>query len=50
VLIQATRALMIGPTGVGGRTAGHVLEALAWCVGLLAVLVPLAVWRYRRAV
>ena len=50
VLIQATRALMIGPTGVGGSTAGHVLEALAWCIGLLAVLVPLAVWRYRRAI
>ena len=32
-----------------GSTAGHVLAALAWCVGLLVVLAPLAVWRYRRA-
>jgi len=49
VLIQATRALMIGGQSVGGSTAGLVLEALAWCAGLLLVLVPLAVWRYRRA-
>ena len=34
---------------VPGSTSGHVLVALAWCVGLLAVLAPLAVWRYRRS-
>jgi len=49
VVVQATRALMVGPALVGGSTAAHVLEALAWCVGLLVVLAPLAVWRYRRA-
>ncbi|MGH9030228.1 MAG: ABC transporter permease, partial [Acidimicrobiales bacterium] len=45
VMIDATRALMIG-----GPTASDVLQALAWCAGLLAVLVPLSIWRYRRTV
>lgn len=44
VLITATRALMIG-----GPTSTYVLQALAWSAGLLVVLVPLAVWRYRRS-
>jgi len=43
-VIDAVRALMLG-----GPTARPVLQALAWIVGLLAVLAPLAVWRYRRA-
>ena len=42
-MVLATRALMFG-----GATAGYVEQALAWCVGLLVLLVPLAVWRYRR--
>jgi ABC transporter DrrB family efflux protein len=42
-VINAARALMLG-----GPTATYVEQALAWCVGLLVVLVPLAVWRYRR--
>lgn len=41
--VDATRALMLG-----GPTTRPVLEALAWCAGLLAVLAPLAVRRYRR--
>jgi len=49
VVINAARALMVGGHVVGGSTAGHVLAALAWCLGLLVVLAPLAVWRYRRA-
>jgi hypothetical protein len=32
----------------GGPTSFHVLIALAWCFGLVAVLAPLAVRRYRR--
>jgi ABC-2 type transport system permease protein/oleandomycin transport system permease protein len=48
VVITATRALLVGGNVVGGSTAGHVLAALAWCIGLLVVLAPLAVWRYRR--
>ena len=49
VVINATRALMVGPRAGLGPAGGHVAEALAWCAGLLAVLAPLAVWRYRRA-
>ena len=49
VVIQASRALMIGGRAVGGSTGSYVLEALAWCAGLFVVLVPLAVWRYRKA-
>lgn len=42
-VINAVRALMLG-----GATTSEVLAALAWCVGILAVLAPLAVHRYRR--
>jgi ABC transporter DrrB family efflux protein len=43
-VVEATRALMFG-----GPTATYVEQAVGWCAGLLVVLVPLAVWRYRRA-
>jgi ABC transporter DrrB family efflux protein len=49
VLITAQRSLMLGGAHVAGSTAGHVLTALVWSVGLLAVLAPVAVWRYRRS-
>jgi ABC transporter DrrB family efflux protein len=49
VLINAQRSLMLGQAHQPGSTSGYVLAALAWCVGLLAVLAPLAVWRYRRS-
>ncbi|HUY64597.1 MAG TPA: ABC transporter permease [Acidimicrobiales bacterium] len=42
-VIEATRALM-----AGGPTASYVIDAVIWCVALLAVLAPIAVWRYRR--
>ncbi|HEY6623188.1 MAG TPA: ABC transporter permease [Acidimicrobiales bacterium] len=42
VVVSACRGLMIG-----GSTATWVIQALAWTIGLLAVLMPLAVWRYR---
>ena len=35
--------------GRGGRPSQYVPQALAWCFGLLAVLVPVAVWRYRQS-
>jgi ABC-2 type transport system permease protein/oleandomycin transport system permease protein len=41
--INAVRALM-----VGGPTAGKVLTAFAWDIGIIAVAAPLAVWVYRR--
>ncbi len=33
---------------LGGLTPGSLEGALAWIVGLLAVFVPLCIWRYRR--
>jgi ABC transporter DrrB family efflux protein len=44
VTVDAVRALTLG-----GPTASHVLQALAWCIGILAVAAPLAVRYYRRA-
>jgi ABC-2 type transport system permease protein/oleandomycin transport system permease protein len=42
-VIDASRALMLG-----GPTTSAVLTALAWIAGMLGVLVPIAVHRYRR--
>lgn len=42
-MVDATRALMLG-----GPTATPVLHAALWTAGLLLVLAPLAVARYRR--
>jgi ABC transporter DrrB family efflux protein len=44
VTVDAVRALTLG-----GPTTTAVLQALAWCLGILAVAAPLAVSRYRRA-
>jgi ABC transporter DrrB family efflux protein len=43
-MINATRALMLG-----GPTSTAVLHAVLWTIGALVVLMPLAVYRYRRA-
>lgn len=45
VTASAARALALG-----GPTTSFVLQSLAWSAGILAVFVPLAVWRYRRSV
>jgi ABC transporter DrrB family efflux protein len=45
VFVSAVRALTLG-----GPTSSHVLAALAWGVGIVAVAAPLAVRFYRRAV
>ncbi len=42
--INAVRALLLG-----GPTASYVVQAIAWCVGIIAVFAPLAVHRYRRS-
>ncbi len=42
VTVTACRALMLG-----GSTASWVTQTLAWTVGFLVVLIPLASWRYR---
>ncbi|HEU5470624.1 MAG TPA: ABC transporter permease [Actinophytocola sp.] len=43
ITVDALRALCLG-----GPTATHVWQALAWIAGLLAVTIPTAVLRYRR--
>jgi ABC-2 type transport system permease protein/oleandomycin transport system permease protein len=45
VVVAAARSLMLGGAYTSTR---HVLGALAWSIGLLVVLVPLAVRQYRR--
>jgi|SRR5438309_659183 len=45
VTASAVRALVLG-----GPTATNVEQSIAWCIGILAVCAPLAVWRYKRAV
>jgi ABC-2 type transport system permease protein/oleandomycin transport system permease protein len=42
VTVSACRALMIG-----GPTASWVIQSVAWTIGFLIVLMPLASWRYR---
>ncbi|HEV3451750.1 MAG TPA: ABC transporter permease [Acidimicrobiia bacterium] len=44
VVVNAVRTLTLG-----GAVSSHVLSALAWIVGIVAVCAPLAVARYRRA-
>jgi ABC-2 type transport system permease protein len=43
-VITAARVLM-----EGGPTTAPVLKTVAWTVGMLVVLAPVAVMRYRRA-
>jgi len=55
IVVNASRALIVGNDTpmlreiLGGSTTGLVLKALAWSVGLLVVLAPVAVWRFKRA-
>ncbi len=44
ITVDAIRALALG-----GPTATHVWQALAWSLGIVAVFAPLAVARYRKA-
>ena len=43
VTASAMRALVLG-----GPATSDVVQALAWCAGILLVFAPLAVWRYQR--
>lgn len=45
VTASAVRALVLG-----GPTTSYVVQTLAWCVGILAIAAPIAVWRYRKAI
>ena len=42
--VAAARSLMVGGPG---PAANHVIATLLWSFGIVVVLVPLAVWRYR---
>jgi ABC-2 type transport system permease protein/oleandomycin transport system permease protein len=42
--VNAVRSLVLG-----GPTISHVVVAIIWCLGIVAVFAPLAVLRYRRA-
>lgn len=44
VAVEAVRVLCIG-----GDTAGPVVKAVLWCVGIIAVFAPLSIARYRRS-
>jgi ABC-2 type transport system permease protein len=44
-VVNAVRALTLGVA-----SAGHVITAIAWIVGIVAICAPIAVNRYRRAV
>jgi ABC-2 type transport system permease protein/oleandomycin transport system permease protein len=45
VTASAARALTLGTPATS-----YLLQAIAWAVGILIVFVPIAVWRYRRAI
>jgi ABC-2 type transport system permease protein/oleandomycin transport system permease protein len=45
LVVQAARALVLG-----GPTLGYVLGALAWCIGIVAVFVPVGVRLYKKAI
>jgi oleandomycin transport system permease protein len=45
VTVDSVRALVLG----GGLWV-HLWKSLAWIVGILAVFIKLAIWRYRKAV
>ncbi len=53
-VVNTARALMVGNDTpqlhaiLGGTTPSLVLKSVAWCVGILVVLAPLAVWRFER--
>ena len=55
IAVDASRQLLIGdeaaqiPGGVGGDLGSNVITTLVWVAVLLAVFIPLAVSRYRRA-
>lgn len=50
VVASAVRALSIGQLPGAESTSTYVIRALLWCAGILAVMMPLAIWRYRKTV
>ena len=49
VVVNAARGLMVGRLPNALATGTYAWQATAWCVGIVVVLAPLAVRRYRRA-
>ena len=49
-VVRHINAFTLGAQATGGSTGTDVIQALAWCAGILVVFAPLAVWRYRRDV
>jgi ABC transporter DrrB family efflux protein len=50
VVASAVRALSIGQLPGAESTSTYVIRALLWCAGILVVMVPLAISRYRKTV
>lgn len=50
VVASAVRALSIGQIPGAESTSTYVVRALLWCAGILVVMMPLAIWRYRKTV
>lgn len=50
VTASAVRGLMSGRIPGAGATSSYVVQSVAWSLGILMVMVPLAVSRYRRSV
>jgi ABC transporter DrrB family efflux protein len=50
VVASAVRALSIGQLPGVESTSYYVTTALLWCAGILVVMVPLAIMRYRKTV
>lgn len=50
VTASAARGLMVGRLPGADATSDYVLQSVAWCVAILAVMVPVAVHRYRKSV
>jgi len=50
VAASAVRALSIGQLPGGESTSSYVIRALLWCAGILVVMMPLAIARYRKTV
>ncbi len=50
VVASAVRALSIGQLPGAESTSTYVIRALLWCGGILVVMMPLAIARYRKTV
>jgi hypothetical protein len=50
-MVDAVRSLTLGPHAqalLGHPTSYFISRSLAWTVAIIAVSLPIAVWKYRR--